>query len=97
MPPRLAAEVLAANLDAGLSVAGIAELHGLEQDYVYGRIRRLGLKLNRREPRDWTRLAEQLGRMHPREVAAFNGMSVVDVAAAHGISTASVYRIRNGA
>lgn len=133
MPVRLAADVLAADLAAGRSVAEIAERHALKMDYVYGRIRRLGLTLNPRERRDWAGLAEQLGRLHPREVAALNdcsvstvywvadrlglrhlfasprtidhdrvradlaaGVSIVDVAAKHGISTGSVYRIRKG-
>ena len=129
---RLAVDVLSADLAEGLTVAEIADRHRLPMDYVYGRIRRLGLKLNPAKRRvDWTGLAEQLERLHPRDVASLRdcsvasiyrvadrldlrhlfapartidhevvradlaaGMSVDDVAAAHGISTGSVYRIR---
>ena len=124
---RLAADVLAADLAEGLSVAEIGERHGLPSDYVYGPIRRLGLKLNRRtRPSDWTGLAEDLLKYRPREIAEQRGTSVGavywaanyygirhlitpartidhdlvradlaadEVAAAHGISAASVYRI----
>ena len=131
MAAPLAEKVLRADLVEGLTVAEIAVRHGRTRDYVYGRLRRLGIAPVRRAGRSWDGLAEQLGRLHPREVAALHdcsvatiywvadwlgirhlfasprtidhdrvradlaaGMSVVDGAAAHGISTGSVYWIR---
>ena len=40
------------------------------KDYVYGRMRRLGLKVNPRRSVDWTGLAEELQHRRPREIAA---------------------------
>ena len=77
MRVRLAVDVLAADLAEGLSVTEIAERHELPMDYVYGRIRRSGLKVNLRRLRvDWTGLAEELKEHRPREIAEARGTSV---------------------
>ena len=59
-----------------LTVAEVAARRGETKDYVYGRMRRLGLKLNRRRSVDWTGLAEQLQHWRPREIAAERAVSV---------------------
>ena len=73
---RLSHETLSGDLRAGLTVAQIAERHGDTKDYIYGRMRRLGLKVNPRPFVDWTGLVEQLRHRRPREIAADRAVSV---------------------
>ena len=70
MQTRLSLGTLSADLQEGLTDAEIAFRHGETKDYVYGRMRRLGLTLNPRRSVDWTGLAEELQHRRPREIAA---------------------------
>ena len=94
--PPLPGDILRSDLDAGLSVAEMADRHARSVDYVYGRLRRLGLPVNPRPRRDWTGLAAELECTHPCEVAARRGVAVSTIYRAAKLEAIAVTRRGRG-